>query len=45
VGSLPNAAMGPFSPGQPLTGLGFGLLLIVSLGVLAVANVRSRSTP
>jgi hypothetical protein len=44
VGSLPNAAMGPFNPGQPWAGLGFGLLLIVSLGVLAVANVRSRST-
>jgi hypothetical protein len=43
-GSLTDSAMASFSPTQPLAAIGFGLLLIVSLGVLAVANVRSRQT-
>jgi uncharacterized repeat protein (TIGR01451 family) len=41
--SLNDAAMTPPSPSTPLATLGFGLLLISSLGVLLVANARSRS--
>jgi hypothetical protein len=41
--SLNDAAMTPVSPAAPLTTLGVGLLLVTSLGVLLVANVRARS--
>jgi hypothetical protein len=38
--NLPNAAMTAPSPAAPLATLGFGLLLVGSLGVLLVANAR-----
>jgi hypothetical protein len=40
---LPDAAMRQPSPGLPLTSVGFGLLLIGSLGVLVVGKARSPS--
>jgi hypothetical protein len=41
--SLPNAASAVPSPSSPLAAIGFGLLLLSSLCVLVVANVRVRS--
>jgi len=39
--SLPNSALSSQSPGTPIATLGFGLLLLSSLGALAAVNVRS----
>jgi hypothetical protein len=41
--SLADASMASPSPASPLTTLGFGLLLVSSLGVLLVANVRRQT--